>query len=672
MFSNVQLSCSALLVIILVTGCSGGTDSSSAPAPVASPPSTPPTSVNSLLERAASFPAMPRDIVDLIALSPTSTGTFGSGLPFSDLEYTIYDTDYMEGETNGFDTFMPVDPSKPFPGSDRIKLVRGINNVDLDISYDGSDGDRVILGTAEIDVPFFSIGPDGEDNDYAVLSNFDYNSGFIQLRGSADEYELLRCEPGDGCATEGFYLFYTSGAEPDLVAFIFECDDLAETISGNAAQNPDALCNSSRELSLSNPNHFRFAEPIIMSAALARPGFQFGGVGKDIIGGLTLDETGDIYVFGMSDSNLDGGALADNEVFIAKYDRLGNSLWVRELDLPDGSLIWDAVADDSFLYAAGRTLGALDGFSNAGRWDGILLKLDRETGEIVATDQFGNQSLDGYGNIVLDDDGALFVSAQGSLPGDQGTNPRHLIAKHRTGDLSNIWREIVTPDVDTVIVSEAWGGLSYVASVTPGDGTLVAGGWYFTNGGSNAWMEVWGSLTSAAPSRLHSSVVASAGIEADWVLDNVVGADGAIYAVGFTTGDLGGANLGKGDAYIVKYDPDLTNPRFVQVGTARDDAFRKLQIRPDGTLYALGYTYGDYASLNADPTNRTADVIIQAFDKDLNMLGAQQFGTRGEDRGYLRLSGQSLYVGGMTEMGLTGANLGSFDGYVVEFEPADF
>lgn len=648
-------------------GCSGGGGESSSP-----PMTSPPPSRETLLERAAAFPAMPRDITELVAVSPSATGSFGSGLPFSDLEYTIYDTDYMEGETNGFDTFMPVDPSEAFPGTDTIKLVRGTNNVDLDFNYDGSDGDRVILGTAEIDVPFFSIGPDGEDNDYAVLSNFDYTSGFIQLRGTAGDYELVRCEPGDGCATEGYFLFYTAGAEPDLIAFVFECDDLADTISGNPTQNTKALCNSTGELDLADTNQFRFAAPINNSQALVRPGFQFGGAGKDIVGGLALDETGDIYVFGMSDSNLDGGASAENEVFIAKYDPLGNTLWVTEIDLPNGSLIWDAVADNDFLYAAGRTLGALDGFTNAGRWDAILLKLDRDTGEIVATDQFGNPSLDGYGNIVLDDDGNVFVSAQGSLPGDSGTNPRHLIAKHRTSDLSNVWREFVEPDAGVVIVSEAWGGLSYVPGAAPGDGTLVAGGWYFTNGGSNAWMEAWSDLTSPTPTRSNTDVIASAGVEADWVLDNAVGADGSIYAVGFTTGDLDGANLGKGDAYIVKYEPDLSNPQFVQVGTAFDDAFRKMVIGPDGVIYALGYSFGDYAGLNADSTNGTADVIIQAFDADLNLLGAEQFGTQGEDRGYLRLFDDRLFIGGMTEMGMTGANRGSFDGYIAEIPSSEF
>jgi hypothetical protein len=39
----------------------------------------------------------------------------------------------------------------------------------------------------------------------------------------------------------------------------------------------------------------------------------------------------------------------------------------------------------------------LPGFTNAGRWDGILLKLNLSDGQIVATNQWGNAGIDGYG-----------------------------------------------------------------------------------------------------------------------------------------------------------------------------------------------------------------------------------------------------------------------------------
>jgi hypothetical protein len=98
-----------------------------------------------LIAAASAFPAMPHGTADLI---PFTGGlpTFASGTPYSDLEFTLYDTDYMDGENNGHDTFMPVDPSDSFPGSNKVKYVRCALNTDLNASYGGAIGDRIILG----------------------------------------------------------------------------------------------------------------------------------------------------------------------------------------------------------------------------------------------------------------------------------------------------------------------------------------------------------------------------------------------------------------------------------------------------------------------------------------------------------------------------------------------
>jgi hypothetical protein len=613
---------------------------------------------------------MPKELVQLFEITGQRSLTFGSGLPYNDLEYTLYDTDYMEGETNGFDIFMPVDPSSEFPGADRIHIIKAVNNVDLDEAYSGTKGDRIILGTAEIDRPFFLRGQDGLDNDYVAISNFDYDFGYVQLQGERSDYELVYC--GEESASAGYYLFYTAGEAPDLIAFLFPCDDLALPISGAQPRNPRALCNESGTLSLDNPAHFRFAEPLSTTVAEPDGLAQVGGPGKEIIGGLTLDADGNTYLFGMTDGNLDGQTEADNEIFVQQLRPDGSAGWINEIALPDGSLIFDAVTDSAFLYAAGRTLGALPGFRNAGRWDGILLKYRLRDGELVATDQFGNEGLDGYGNIVLDDAGNLFVSAQGSPAGMGGTDSDYLLAKHRTTDLGNVWREIIAPDMpDRVIVSEAWGGISYRPGAAPGDGTVITAGWYMSLGGANAFVERWEELNEAMPTRTAATRINSPGSEADWVLDHVVDEAGHVYLIGFTSGTLGERDLGEHDAYIARLDPDLTNPQFVQLGTERSDAYRKVARDAAGNLYAVGYTYGDYAGQNADRERESGDIIVDKFSPDLELLESRQFGTPHEDRGYLRQFGDGVYVGGMTEAAMVATSGGSFDGFVVRLDTAE-
>lgn len=611
---------------------------------------------------------MPHERAALIALRGAVAGTFASGTPYNDVEYTLFDTDYIEGETSGLDTFMPVDPSSETPGADLVKLVNATANVDLDASYTNQKGDRIILGTVEHQQPFFLRGRDGVDNDYAVITNFDYTAGHIQLRGTGADYGLVRCTIADGCKTDGYYLFYTAAASPDLVAFIFRCDDLAPLISGAAPRNTKGFCNGTERLSLSDAAQFRFATPVSVGATTI--GTQFGSRGKEIVGGMTTDAAGNRYVLGLTDGGLDGGT-AENATFVARINADGTRGWTREITTANGTLLFDAVTDSDFIYAVGRTLGTIPGQSSAGGWDAIVVKLRLLDGAITASTQFGNAGLDGLGNVVLDDAGNLYVSGAGSPVGAMGTDNSHLLAKFLASDLSPVWRLIVPPQASgTTLVSEAWGGLTFVPGDAPGQGRLVVGGWFMGAGGggisANGFVEVWTDLHLAMPRRVASAVIASPGVQADWVLDNTVDASGNIYATGFTTGTLGAVNHGQGDAFVVRFDENLQNPTYRQVGTGRSDQFRKLQMSENGELFAVGYSNGDFAGPNADPSGLTGDVIVQRFDRQLNSSGAVQIGTPSEDRAYMHLRGGFVHLGGMTEAALTGAHRGSFDAFVAK------
>ena len=622
-----------------------------------------------LLAAAATFPPMPRGTA---ALRPFVDGrpTFTAGTPFNDLGITLLDTDYVDGENGGYDTFMPVDPTEEFPGADSVHYVRTLLNTDLEARYGTQRGSRIILGTDEIDVPFFSRGADGIDNDYAVIHHLDFTNGAIQLRGSADDYQLVQFDTTDGVATAGWYLFSIDTDQPDLIAFVFNCDDLEAPVSGREPNNLNTLCNATGDLDLNDPVQFIYAEPISMEPAIERGLAQVGTNGKDIIEGMTVDADGNTYLVGASDGSFVGDDPADHRIFVTKIDPYGQTVWSTELETAEGTTLKAVIADDQYVYAAGRTLGAIEGFTAAGRWDGIILKLDLSDGEIVATDQWGNAGIDGYGNLALDDAGNLFVSGQGSPVGTGDPDDVYLVAKHRTDDLSNVWRSLdQTAQTGFASSAEAWGGLTFVPSdepgAAPGEGRLVVAGWVFSNTGANAFAAVYEDLTAAVPTIAHEILIDSPGPNADWVMDSAVDSAGNIYFVGYTTGNLDGPHQGNGDAYIAKYDSTLSNPQFVQFGTEQSDMLRYLDIDENDVLYATGYTYGDYAGANADRTLRTGDVMVQKFDTDLNFLESTQFGTPGEDRGIGRLTGGQFFVGGMTEMSMAAPNLGSFDGFVV-------
>jgi hypothetical protein len=196
----------------------------------------------------------------------------------------------------------------------------------------------------------------------------------------------------------------------------------------------------------------------------------------------------------------------------------------------------------------------------------------------------------------------------------------------------------------------------------------VAGGWFMTSGGSSGFLEVWSNLDQATPTRIASAIINSPGTQADWVMDNAVDTAGNIYAVGYTSGRLQNSQLGNGDAYIVKFSTNLTNPVYKQVGTSHSDAFRRMEIDSSGNLYAVGYTYGNYGGVNADSSLRTGDVLVEKFSSSLVSLGQIQFGSAGEDRGFPHLRGTTLYLGGMTEGALAAANSGTFDAFTVRVD----
>lgn len=620
---------------------------------------------SALLDQIATYPPMPLEPVELVPFTGPGL-TFGSGTPFNDLVYTLYDTDYMEGETSGYDHFFPVDPADPFPGTDQVKLIHCVSNVDLDATYQAAQGDRIILGPATSDQPFFLRGPNGIDDEWVVIAHFNYQDGHIQLKGSPEDYALQWATAAEGAQTDGYYLFYLSDEIPDLIAFIYPCDELVPP-GGRPIQNPEWLCNDDGVLSLDNPQQFVFDQ-----ADMVPPLFDFvlpqvGGAGNDLVGGVTADPAGNVYLFGGTDSNLDGGLDRDNEFFVTKLAANGEERWTVELGGTDGDLIFDAVCDGTYLWLAGRTLGTLPTYQNEGLWDAVLLKLDALTGAVLATDQYGSAGIDGYGNITLDDAGHLYLSGVGSA---EGAN--HLLAKHDAQTLANIWRITEPPEAEPVFVSEAWGGITYVPGATPGAGRVVISGWYMTLGGADSFVSVYDQLDDTTAQRLYTTTLASPGSRADWSLDNAVDSEGNIYLAGFTTGNLGGLHQGDGDMFLARFSPDLTNPTFVQHGTPYSDMWRKLEIDGEDRLFATGYTYGDFfAGTNADSSYRSGDVAIAQFNTELQIVQSNQIGTVKEDRAFSFLRDSVLVLAGTTEGSLTAANQGAFDAYALWLNSGD-
>jgi hypothetical protein len=77
----------------------------------------------------------------------------------------------------------------------------------------------------------------------------------------------------------------------------------------------------------------------------------------------------------------------------------------------------------------------------------------------------------------------------------------------------------------------------------------------------------------------------------DWFSSVVVGGDGSLYAVGRTWGsggDVSGVARGGGDFVVGKFGSDGSMTWIKRYGTNTDDYFNSVVVAGDGSLYAVG------------------------------------------------------------------------------------
>ena len=210
---------------------------------------------------------------------------------------------------------------------------------------------------------------------------------------------------------------------------------------------------------------------------------------RDDSTGTWADDHGNVYISGFTNGSLDGTSAGDSDAFISKYDSAGVPLWTRQLGTS---------AVDYAMGVAADTLGNvyLSGLTagdlagaNIGSFDAFISKYD-EAGSLAWTRQFGSTLFDWATGVATDGNGNVFVS--GYTAGNLAGN--------------NLGRN----SYDAFIIK-------YDA-----EGTVL-------------WRQQLGTR--------------------DFDLANGVALDkqGNIYLSGVTTGRLGEANVGREDAFLIKY-----------------------------------------------------------------------------------------------------------------------
>ncbi|MBA7526869.1 hypothetical protein ES705_19040 [subsurface metagenome] len=149
----------------------------------------------------------------------------------------------------------------------------------------------------------------------------------------------------------------------------------------------------------------------------------WGGNDNDFGYGIVLDDSGNIYITGLTDSF----AVGSWDAFIAKYDSAGNSL----LNITWGGSNYDsglgiALDDSGNIYITGRTYSF-----GAGSYDAFIAKYD-SAGNSLLNITWGGSDYDRGTGIALDDSGNIYITGgtESFGAGDRDA----FIAKYLSGD----------------------------------------------------------------------------------------------------------------------------------------------------------------------------------------------------------------------------------------------
>lgn len=354
---------------------------------------------------------------------------------------------------------------------------------------------------------------------------------------------------------------------------------------------------------------------------------QFGTAGPDFVIGMATGPNA-VYAVGQ----VAGGAFTGftnagkTDAFVTKLDPAGAIVWTKQFGTAEDDIALGAAADASGVYVVGHTQGGLQGV-NLGGEDVIVRKYDTN-GNAVWTRQFGSTGNDKAWGAAVDATG-LYVTGEvtGSLPGQTAHSSADLDAFLRKYDFNG--NELWTRQFGTIDAERGYGVATdnngvYVAGETNGEFAppAVGGSDYFLRrfdtAGNTIWTRQFGSDTSDGANYGGGVAVDSTGV----------------YVTGGTVGTLAGQTKigGLWDAFLAKFDLNGKPAWMRQFGTDADDW---------GFGVALGGGFVNVAG-------QGANAALWRFDINGGQRGKLDRGAGNTYAQGIASDSSGVYVGGLT------------------------
>jgi len=423
-----------------------------------------------------------------------------------------------------------------------------------------------------------------------------------------------------------------------------------------------------------------------------------GSTSQDISTSMIIDDFGNLYIAGYYGGTVDfdpGPASFNmtssggNDIFIQKYDLLGNFKWAKSI----GGTNHDrcgAIAADVFgnVYVTGNYIGSADfdpgtatyNLTSNGDRDVFITKLD-SLGSFVWANSIGGQTYDHGRSITTDASGNVYVTGNYGGAVDFDPGPAVYI--------------MTSNDSDDVFVQklDGLGNLIWAKSI---GGTLGDGGIFITtDSSSNVYITgrfsdtvdfdpgigIFNLVSSTSFNGYNAFVlkldslgnfISANSIQGTWANEGhaiTIDAEGNVYTTGYHQGTtdfdpgVGTYNLTAiaiADIFIQKLDADGNFIWAKSMGGPGLDWGNSIATDPSGNVYLTGNYQG---SMDLDPgtgtfnvtSNGSGDVFMLKLDRFGDFIWANSIG------GTSGASAASIAIDGLGNVYVTGAFSGTVD-----------
>jgi len=132
------------------------------------------------------------------------------------------------------------------------------------------------------------------------------------------------------------------------------------------------------------------------------------------VSGVTVDKDMNVYVSGATDANLNGNVNAGGsgyDAFLIKYNSSGIRQWTKQFGTSGADYSSSVVLDSSGnIYVTGNTNGNLNGQTNSGSTDSFIIKFN-SSGTMLWTSLLGTPQDDKFHSIIIDSfNGLIFLT----------------------------------------------------------------------------------------------------------------------------------------------------------------------------------------------------------------------------------------------------------------------